>query len=148
MSFALQCRVWDTQNRQMHYLSSQMTRTNTFQTILLEDVLALVNLANPADIRLYETTEPWRLMLSVGQQDREGTLLFDYDIVECDGHHWIIQNHPERCGYSLFMLNSLGLPPYLRLDRELAQLVKQVGNFFEHTHLMLDLPAVPLRWAA
>ena len=148
MSFALHCRVWDAQNQTMHYLSSLLAQTEDFQVVLLEDAMVLINTFNSTQKRLYEAGTPWRLMLSVGQPDRDGTPIYDYDIVDSEGYLWVVQNHPDRCGYSLFMPNCLGLPPYLILDRIMASEVKVMGNFFEDPHLILDFPDSSYRQAA
>jgi hypothetical protein len=133
MSFT-HCRVWDGQN--MHYLSSVFTQQPDFVTVWLEDALVLINLVAPKEKRRYEPTSPWRLMLSVGQPDCQGSMIYDQDIVETNGHFWIVRHHADRCGFSLFLPNAVGLASSLFLDKYLAESLMVVGNCLEDPHLL------------
>lgn len=135
------CRIWDGQT--MHYLADVFTLQDDYAAVWLEDALVLINRVNPRHKRRYEPTSPWQLMLSVGQADRHGTPLYDQDIVESDGYRWVVRHHPERCGYSLFMPQTMGLPPSVSLDQQLAHSLTVIGNCLEDPRLLLDSVAHP-----
>jgi hypothetical protein len=146
MSFASHCRVWD--GHHMHYLSSMLSDQSDYSLVFMEDALVLINKFNPKEKHLYQSKTHWKLMLSVGQMDRQENLLFDYDIVECEGHVWVIRTHIDRCGFSLFMPHSIGLTPSIPLDRDLAGMATLMGNYYEDPHLIVGVPESSHRQAA
>ncbi|MFD1141939.1 YopX family protein [Larkinella insperata] len=141
MSFT-HCRVWDGQT--MHYLNNLLFESEDFFGVWLEDAAVLINRFNPQDKRRYEPTRPWRLMQSIGQFDRHETLIFDWDIVDCQGERLVVRTDSERCGYSLFLPYAINQPPAIFLDRNLARSLTVLGNCFEDP----DLLAAPHRLAA
>ncbi|QHV97768.1 YopX family protein [Spirosoma endbachense] len=127
------CRIWDGES--MYYFP-HLALQPQFATVWLEDALVLINRVNPLDQRRYEPTSPWELMLSVGQPDRQGTLLYEQDIVQVNQQLWVVQPDLERCGYQLVLAHSPGFS--LSLDRLLAKTVRIVGNCLEDSHLILQ----------
>ncbi|WP_128546158.1 hypothetical protein [Larkinella soli] len=125
-------RLWD--GIQMHYLS-QPWHGQQHVGVWMEDALVLVNLANPAERRVYEPTSPWHLMLPVGTHDRTGTILYECDWVEWTGRMWEISYSPQRCGFVLATVGALR-PMTIPLNFSISRKLLHLGNRFEHPHLL------------
>jgi len=127
----------------MHYLPPAWQGEHHLG-VWLEDALVLINLANPAERRLYEPTHSWRLMMPLGAGDCQDTPLYEADIVEWSARYWEIVYSPYRLGFVLVPLG-VSRPAELPLNAALTRRLRCVGNRFEHPHL---LETRPLRLAA
>lgn len=126
------CRIWDGQS--MHYLPDVFVLQADYAAVWLENALVLINRVNPKEKRVYEPSSPWKLMLSIGQPDSQGSLIYENDIVRDNNHLWVVRPDPERCGYKLVLAQSKKLS--LVLDRTLARSLTVVGNCLENAPLL------------
>ncbi|WP_128545174.1 YopX family protein [Larkinella soli] len=130
----IQSRIWDGQ--QMLYLAGLPLTREPFLTIWLQEAIALINQVPPVEEENFQTAFSWRLMRTIGQTDREGTLLYENDLVEWDGRIYEIGWSSHRCGYALFQPLSLHHVPTFSLSALHARQLRVLGNRYEHPQLL------------